>query len=131
MDFLPAIISSSGVGAAVIGFLTFLVKNKRGRGILLKVLARDGLDERIQGAVNTAVSALESALKARGAELDRVEQELLELRMEVRELRHADDRKSMRIAELEAEVVRLSAENESLRKELHRRRGGRPRKETP
>lgn len=129
MDLLPTIISSSGVGATVVAAVTFLIKHEKGRGIIMKFLARDGLDEKIQGAVSTAVSALESALNARGAELERVEQELFELRMEVRDLRNADDRKTQRITELEAEVVRLSAENESLKEELHRRRGGRPRKE--
>lgn len=129
MDWNAALVSSGGVGAVVAAVLTFLVKHNKGRGIIVKLLARDGLDERIQGAISVAVSALEAALNARSQELERVEQELSELRMEVRDLRTADDRKTQRIAELEAEVVRLSSENESLREELQRRRGGRPKKE--
>jgi chromosome segregation ATPase len=129
MDLLPTIISSGGIGATIVGALTFLIKHEKGRGLLMKLLDRDGLDEKIQGAVGTAVSALESALNARGAELERVEQELSELRMEVRDLRTSDDRRTQRITELESELGRLSAENESLREELNRRRGGRPRRE--
>jgi len=129
MDLLPTIISSGGIGATIVGALTFLIKHEKGRGLLMKLLDRDGLDEKIQGAVGTAVSALESALNARGAELERVEQELSELRMEVRDLRTSDDRRTQRITELESELGRLSAENESLREELNRRRGGRPRRD--
>jgi chromosome segregation ATPase len=124
----PAILTTGGAGAVVAGILTFLVRHKYGRGILLKFLEQDGLNEKIQGAVNTAVSALEAALRVRSEELQRVEEELAELRYEVRELRNADDRKNMRIAELESEVVRLSAENEALKEELKRRRGGRPKR---
>lgn len=130
MDFNAALVSLGGTGAVVSGIITFLVKHEKGKGFILKLLAKDGLDERIQGAISVAVSALEAALNARGQELERVEQELLELRNEVSDLRSADDRKTQRIAELEAEVVRLSAENETLKKELERRRGGRPKKET-
>lgn len=131
MDLNAALVSLGGTGAIVSAIVTFLVKHEKGKGFILKILAKDGLDERIQGAITTAVEALEAALNARGEELERVEQELSELRLEVRDLRTSDDRKTQRITELESEVVRLSAENEALREELSRRRGGRPKKETP
>ena len=74
--------------------------------------------------------ALQAALDVRGEELSRMERELTNLQAEVAVLKTADSRKNDRIAELEAEIVALRAENDELRTELARRRGGRPRKET-
>jgi peptidoglycan hydrolase CwlO-like protein len=74
------------------------------------------------------VTALQAALDARGEELQRLEAELATLNAQVAKLKEADDWKTARIQELESEISELRAENETLRAEIARRRGGRPKK---
>jgi chromosome segregation ATPase len=126
-DMILGAVSTSTVLAAIAG----LLKSARGRKILFAALDADtGLDKKITDAVQTSVSALQAALDVRGEELARMEKELSTLQQEVANLKAADDYKSTRIAELETEIVALRAENDVLRAELARRRGGRPRKDS-
>ena len=127
LDIVPGIVGLAGVAGGVFAAL----RSKWVRRTLAQVLDSDaGLQDRIQLTVHSAVSALESALQARGAELTRLETELGVLRAEVASLRSADQNKTLRIQELEREVEELREENATLRAEIARRRGGRPKKET-
>jgi peptidoglycan hydrolase CwlO-like protein len=86
------------------------------------------LEDKIKDAIRVSVEALQAALDVRGEELQRLESELSDLQAEVARLKVADDWKTARITELESEIAVLREENEQLKAELARRRGGRPAK---
>jgi peptidoglycan hydrolase CwlO-like protein len=125
-----SIISAASTVLAALGSVIGALKTPKGRKILASFLAGDSgnLDTRIQAAISAAVQALQAALDTRGEELKRLESELADLNKQVRLLKEADDWKTSRIQELEAEISELRAENEVLKAELARRRGGRPKK---
>jgi chromosome segregation ATPase len=111
--------------------LTFL-RSARGRRAVAAFFDESfGLNDKIDAAVDIAVAILQASLDARGEELAKLQAEIANLQTQITELKTSDTAKSSRIAELEAEVIALRAENEVLREELKRRRGGRPRKDTP
>jgi peptidoglycan hydrolase CwlO-like protein len=115
--------------AAAIGTVIGALKTPRGKKMLISILGSDtSLDTKINAAIHASVEALQAALDARGEELARLEEELANLNAEVARLKTADDWKTARIEELEAEIVQLREENQALRAELAKRRGGRPKK---
>ena len=127
----PELFTGAASFAAIFGALLGLLKSARGRKVLLVALDLDtGLDEKISTAINTSVAALQAALDVRGEDMVKMEAELSALQAEVKDLITADAKKTARITELEEEISTLREENNVLREELSRRRGGRPRKET-
>ena len=115
--------------AAAVGTLLGALKTPRGKKMLLSILGSDtSLDAKINAAIHASVEALQAALDTRGEELKRLEEELAALHTEVARLKTADDWKTARIEELEAEISQLREENQALRAELAKRRGGRPKK---
>jgi hypothetical protein len=128
MDKTNIVSTMSGILTAVASVFGFL-KTPKGRKIVASMLSGDlTLDVRIQAAIEAAVEALTAALDARGEELRRLGSELDSLTAEVARLKEADDWKTSRIKELEDEIIKLREENELLKTELSRRRGGRPKK---
>ena len=125
-----SIISAASTVLAALGSIAGALKTPKGRKILASFLSSGdtNLESRIQQAIGAAVQALQLALDTRGEELERLEAELASLNKQVAELKKADDWKTARIAELESEISELRAENEKLKAELARRRGGRPKK---
>jgi chromosome segregation ATPase len=114
---------------ASIGAVLGALRTPRGKKLLASLLSQDtSLETRINAAITTSVQALQAALDTRGEELARLEAELAALNAEVSRLKTADDWKTARISELETEIGVLREENQALRAELAKRRGGRPKK---
>ena len=127
----PELFTGAASFAAIFAALLGLLKSARGRKVLLVALDLDtGLDEKISTAINTSVAALQAALDVRGEDMVKMEAELAALQDEVKDLITSDAKKTARITELEEEISTLREENNVLREELSRRRGGRPRKDT-
>jgi chromosome segregation ATPase len=123
------IISSLSPIVAALGAVLGVLKTPRGKKLLVSLLSADtSLDNKINAAIHASVEALQAALDVRGEELARLEAELASLNAEVSRLKTADDWKTARIAELEGEISELREENQALRAELAKRRGGRPKK---
>jgi peptidoglycan hydrolase CwlO-like protein len=124
-----SLIQAGSTILAALGSVLGALKTPRGKKLLMSLLAQEGsLDSKIAAAITTSVTALQAALDARGEELQRLEAELATLNAQVAKLKEADDWKTARIQELESEISELRAENETLRAEIARRRGGRPKK---
>jgi chromosome segregation ATPase len=123
---LSPVLASAG---AVLGTALGALRTPRGKKLLASLLSQDtSLESRINAAITTSVAALQAALDTRGEELARLESELATLNAEVARLKTADDWKTARISELETEIGVLREENQVLRTELEKRRGGRPKK---
>lgn len=126
---IQTLITQLGPEFGVLAVIGAALKSKRVRRMIMAGLSEDtALNQKITTAVETSIAALQAALELRAGELSKMETELAELQTEVRALKEADDRKTARINELEAEISVLRRENDELRTELERRRGGRPKK---
>jgi peptidoglycan hydrolase CwlO-like protein len=131
MDIQTLLTGTGSFGVMLGAMLTFL-RSARGRRAVAAFFDESfGLNDKIDAAVDIAVAVLQAALDASGNELTKLQSQIENLQTQITELKASDTAKSSRIAELEAEVIVLRAENEALRAELQRRRGGRPRKDTP
>jgi peptidoglycan hydrolase CwlO-like protein len=129
MDIQTLLTGTGSFGVMLGAMLTFL-RSARGRRAVAAFFDESfGLNDKIDAAVDIAVAILQDSLDARGEELAKLQAEIDNLQEQITELKTSDTAKSSRIAELEAEVIALRAENEVLREELKRRRGGRPRKD--
>jgi hypothetical protein len=131
MDIQTLLTGTGSFGVMLGAMLTFL-RSARGRRAVAAFFDESfGLNDKIDAAVDIAVAILQASLDARNEDLVKLRAEIANLQEQITELKTSDTAKSSRIAELEAEVIVLRAENEALRAELQRRRGGRPRKDTP
>lgn len=129
MDIQTLLTGTGSFGVMLGAILTFL-RSARGRRAVAAFFDESfGLNDKIDAAVTIAVAVLQAELDASGSELTKLQSQIENLQAQVTELKTSDTAKSSRIAELEAEVIVLRAENEALREELKRRRGGRPRKD--